>query len=459
CVFTFGIAQGGGAGKVLAEWIIDGAPQWDMWSCDPRRFTDYTDDAWCLAKAREVYGHEYDMHFPHHEWPAGRPKKTSPVHDKVAALGAQFGAWNGWERATWFARPGDNTSEAATRTWDRDGPWEARIRDECLAVRDGVGVLDLPGFSRYTLTGEGAADWLDGLIAGNLPRVGRMGLGYFPDRRGRVLTEMSIIRHDDDQFSLITAAAAQWHDREVLRDALPLDGKLELYDDTLGTDCLIVTGPASRALFERIAEADLTLPWLSRQVAQVAGKHVLLLRVSFAGELGWEIHADNADMPAIYDAVLGAGATPFGMYALDRLRLEKGYRAWKQDLSTDYTLLEAGLHRFIRLNKPADFPGKAALQEEFRRGSGKSFVTLIVDAGGADAPYMSTLWHGGRIVGETTSGGWGYRVGASIALGMVRADLAVPGTELEVEIYGERRPAVVQKDEPLWDPGNERLRA
>ncbi len=459
CVFTFGIAQGGGAGKVLAEWIIDGAPQWDMWSCDPRRFTDYTDDAYCLAKAREVYGHEYDMHFPHHEWPAGRPKKTSPVHDKVAALGAQFGAWNGWERATWFARPGDNTSEAATRTWDRQGPWEARIRDECLAVRDGVGVLDLPGFSRYTLTGEGAADWLDGLIAGNLPRVGRMGLGYFPDRRGRVLTEMSIIRHDDDQFSLITAAAAQWHDREVLRDALPLDGKLELYDDTLGTDCLIVTGPASRALFERIAEADLTLPWLSRQVAQVAGKHVLLLRVSFAGELGWEIHADNADMPAIYDAVLGAGATPFGMYALDRLRLEKGYRAWKQDLSTDYTLLEARLHRFIRLNKPADFPGKAALQEEFRRGSGKSFVTLIVDAGGADAPYMSTLWHGGRIVGETTSGGWGYRVGASIALGMVRADLAVPGTELEVEIYGERRPVVVQKDEPLWDPGNERLRA
>ena len=459
CVFTFGIAQGGGAGKVLAEWIIDGAPEWDMWSCDPRRFTDYTDDAFCLAKAREVYGHEYDMHFPHHEWPAGRPKKTSPVHDTVAARGAQFGAWNGWERATWFARPGDDTSEAATRTWERDGPWEARIRDECLAVRDGVGVLDLPGFSRYTLTGEGAADWLDGLIAGPLPRVGRMGLGYFPDRRGRVLTEMSIIRHDDDQFSLITAAAAQWHDREVLRDALPLDGTLELYDDTLGTDCLIVTGPASRDLFERIAEADLTLPWLSRQVAQVAGKHVLLLRVSFAGELGWEIHADTADMPAIYDAVLGAGATPFGMYALDRLRLEKGYRAWKQDLSTDYTLLEAGLHRFIRLNKPVDFPGKAALQEEFRRGSAKSFVTLIVDAGGADAPYMSTVWHGGKIVGETTSGGWGYRVGASIALGMVRADLAVPGTQLEVEIYGERRPAVVQKDEPLWDPGNERLRA
>ncbi len=459
CVFTFGIAQGGGAGKVLAEWIVDGAPEWDMWSCDPRRFTDYTDEAYCLAKAREVYGHEYAMHFPRHEWPAGRPKKTSPLHARLKALGAQFGAYNGWERANWFARPGDDISEAATRTWDRDGQWEARIREECLAVRDGVGMLDLPGFSRFTVSGAGAADWLDGLIAGALPAPGRVGLGYFPDRRGRIVTEMSIIRHDEEQFGLITAAAAQWHDRELLRDALSPGGSLELWDDTAGTGCLIVTGPKSRALLEKIGEADLTLPWLSRQVAKVAGRHVLLLRLSFAGELGWEIHADIADMAEIYEAVLAGGAKPFGMYALDRLRLEKGWRAWKQDLSSDYTLLEAGLHRFVRLGKPADFPGKAALREEFRRGPARSFVTLIVDAGAADAPYMATLWHGGKIVGETTSGGWGYRVNASIALGMLRADLAVPGTELEVEIYGERFRAVVQRDQPLWDPENRRLRA
>ncbi len=459
CVFTFGIAQGGGAGKVLAEWITDGFTEWDMWSCDPRRFTDYTDEAYCIAKGKEVYGHEYAMHFPHHEWPAGRDKKLSPLHDRLKALGAQFGAYNGWERANWFAQEGDDTSEAATQTWNRDGPWEARIREECEAVRDGVGVLDLPGFSRFTVSGDGAAEWLDGLIAGALPKVDRMGLGYFPDRRGRIVTEMSIIRHDDDLFSLITAASAQWHDRELLRDALPLDGTIELWDDTADTDCLIVTGPKSRELMAGISEADLTLPWLSRQVARVAGKHVLLLRVSFAGELGWEIHADNADMPEIFDAVLAGGAKPFGMYALDRLRLEKGYRAWKQDLSSDYTLLEAGLHRFIRLSKPADFPGKAALKAEFQRGSAKTFVTLLVDANEADAPYMSTLWHDGKIVGETTSGGWGYRVNASIALGMLRADLAVPGTELEVEIYGERLRAVVQEDAALWDAKNERLRA
>jgi len=191
----------------------------------------------------------------------------------------------------------------------------------------------------------------------------------------------------------------------------------------------------------------------------VAGKACEVLRVSFAGELGWEVHCAMNDAPVIWDAVTAAGAKPFGMYALDRLRLEKGYRAWKGDLSTDYTLLEGGLDRFVKLDKPQNFPGKAALLAEKQAGVAKRFVTLIVDAGDADAPYMSTLWYDGQVVGETTSGGWGYRVNASIALGMLRADLAVPGTKIEVEIYGERRPAVVQQDQLLWDPTNERIRA
>ena len=159
------------------------------------------------------------------------------------------------------------------------------------------------------------------------------------------------------------------------------------------------------------------------------------------------------------DAIIAAGATPFGMYALNSLRIEKGYRTWKGDLSTDYTLFEGGLDRFVKLDKPQDFPGKAALMNEKQQGSKKRFVTLIVDAGAQDAPYMSTLWHNGEVVGETTSGDWGYRVNASIALGMVRTDLAEPGTELEVEIYGQKRLAKVQADQPLWDPQNERLRA
>ncbi len=457
CVFTFGIAQGGGAGKVLAEWITEGQTEWDMWSCDPRRYTDYTDHDYCVAKGMEVYGHEYAMHFPWHEWPDGRDQKVSPVHEKVKELGGVMGAYNGWERANWFAQPGDDLSEETTQTWNRAGPWEARIREECEAVRDHCGVLDLPGFSRFVIKGAGADDWLRGFVTGGLPKIGRMNLVYVADKRGRILTELSCIRLAEDHFVLITAATAQWHDGDLIRAALPAG--VTCHETTTERDCLIVAGPKSREILSTLTDADLSLPWLSHQHAKVAGQDAFLIRVSFTGELGWEIHAENADMPAIYEAVIKAGAKPFGMYALNSLRIEKGYRAWKGDLSTDYTLLEGGLDRFVKFDKPQDFIGKAALLAEKQQGRKKAFVTLVVDAGAADAPYMSTLWHDGQIVGETTSGAWGYRVNASVALGMIRADLAQPGTELEVEIYGERRRATVQPDGPLWDPQNERLRA
>ena len=457
CVFTFGIAQGGGAGKVLAEWITEGQTEWDMWSCDPRRYTDYTNQAYCVAKGMEVYGHEYGMHFPWHEWPAGRDQKLSPVHDKLLELGGVMGAYNGWERANWFAKPGDDTSEETTQTWNRAGPWEARIREECEAVRDACGVLDLPGFSRFWLQGEGADNWLRGFCTGGIPKVGRMNLIYISDTRGRIVTELSCIRLGEDNFVLITAASAQWHDGELIRKSVP-EG-VNVRETTTERDTLVVTGPTSRAVLAGISDADLEQGWLTHQWATVAGQKAFLIRVSFAGELGWEIHAENAVMPAIYDAVLAAGAKPFGMYALNSLRIEKGYRAWKGDLSTDYTLLEGGLERFVKLDKSQDFTGKAAILSEKQSGRKKAFATLVIDAGTCDAPYMSTLWQGDTLVGETTSGAWGYRVNASVALAMLRPDLKEPGTELEVEIYGERRRAVVQQDQPLWDPENERLKA
>lgn len=457
CVFTFGIAQGGGAGKVLAEWVTEGATEWDMWACDPRRYTDYTDPEYCVAKGMEVYGHEYAMHFPWHSWPAGRDRKVSPVHERVKALGGVMGVYNGWERANWFAKPGDDTSEAATQTWNRAGPWEARIREECEAVRDHCGVLDLPGFTRLWIEGAGADDWLRGFVTGGLPKVGRMNLVYVADKRGRIVTEFSCIRLKEDSFVLITAATAQWHDGELVRNALP-EG-LSLRETTTERDALLVAGPKSRDILAGLSDADLSLPWLSHQHATVAGQQAFLARVSFTGELGWEIHAENAAIPAIYAALIGAGVKPFGMFALNSLRIEKGYRAWKGDLSTDYSMLEGGLERFVKFDKPQEFTGKAALLAEKQRGVKKRFVTLIVEAKEADAPYMSTLWHDGQIVGETTSGAWGYRVNASVALGMLRADLAAPGTQIEVEIYGERCAAVVQPDAPLWDPENERLRA
>ncbi len=457
CVFTFGIAQAGGAGKVLAEWITDGYTEWDMWSVDPRRYTDYTDQDYCDQKGMEVYGNEYAMHFPQHEWPAARNKKLSPVHDKITELGGVMGVYNGWERANWFAQPGDDTSEEATHTWGRSGPWEQRIKEECEAVRDACGVLDLPGFTRLWIQGAGADEWLRGFVTGGLPKIGRMNLVYVADTRGRILTEFSCIRLEEDSFVLITAATAQWHDGELVRKSLP-EG-VSVNETTNERDALLVAGPKSRELLAGITDADLSSPWLTHQFCTVAGQKAFLIRVSFTGELGWEVHGLNEAIPAIYDAILDAGAKPFGMYALNSLRIEKGYRAWKGDLSTDYSLLEGGLERFVKFDKPQDFTGKAALLNEKQQGRKKAFVALKVDAGDADAPYMSTIWHEGEVVGETTSGAWGYRVNASVALGVVRADLAEAGNELEVEIYGERRKATVQADAPMWDPENERLRA
>ncbi|MBR9651400.1 GcvT family protein [Thalassovita aquimarina] len=460
CVFTFGICQGGGAGKVLAEWITEGATEWDMWSCDPRRFTGFEDREYCIAKGMEVYGHEYAMHFPHHFWPEGRDKKYGPLHDRMAAAGAVFGAWNGWERAAWFARPGDDTSEEGARTWRRDGPWAEAMAEECAAVRDAAGVLDLPGFSRFRLRGAGAADWLERQITGRVPKVGRIGLGYFADDTGRIVTEMSLARLAEDEIWLITAATAQLHDEEWL--LTQLEPGLELTDETDDWSCLVVTGPKSREILAPLTDGDLTLPWLSVQDARIAGTEAMLMRVSYAGELGWEIHARFDDMPAIHGAVVQAGAPlglrPFGMFALDSLRIEKGYRAWKQDLSTDYTVLEGGLGRFVDFGKP-EFRGKAALQAQDASGVSKRFVTVKIEAEEFDPPYMASLIHEGEVVGELTSAGWGHRVQACIGLGMLRADLAEPGTELQVSGYGQASAAVVLPDKPAWDPDNSRIRA
>ncbi len=455
CVFTFGICQAGGAGKVLAEWVTDGGTEWDMWSCDPRRFTGFEDADYCRDKGMEVYGHEYGMHFPMARWPAGGERKLSPVHDRVKALGGVMAPYNGWERAEWFAKPGDDTSWEAAQTWGRAGPWEARIAAECAAVRDGVGVLDLPGFSRFHLSGAGAGNWLSSRIAGRLPSPGRLSLAYFPDHRGRIVTEMSVACNGEDDFTLITAAVAQRHDFDWLRQTMP--EHLTLRDRTDELSTLVVTGPKSRDLFARISDADLGLPWLSHAMWSVAGHPAVLARVSFAGELGWEVHAPIRHIPEIYRAILDAGAVPFGMRALNSLRIEKGYRTWKGDLSTDYSLLEGGLERFIDWTK--DFPGKTTLAAEKQRGVAKRFVSLKVATAPCDPPYMANLWSNGSIVGEVTSAAMGYRVGHVVALGMLKADLAVPGQAVEVEVFGEKLAAEVMGHGAVWDAKNERLRA
>ena len=458
CVFTFGIAQGGGAGKVLAEWITEGETEWDMWSVDPRRYTNHADRDYCIAKGMETYGHEYAMHFPRHEWPAGRDKKQSALHSRLKNAGAVFGSYNGWERANWYAKPGDDTSEEATQTWNRNGPWEARIREECEAVRDGCGMLPITGFSRIHVHGTGARAWVDSLTVSKLPKPGRITLAYFADTRGRVVTEMSVMVHSDDEVGFITAAFAEWHDYEFLKRQAPEGIAVDLH--TEAAECLLVTGPKAREILAPLTNGhDLSKPWLTLSMeGEVAGVPCALVRVSFAGELGWEIHAAAESTPQIWDALIAAGVTPFGMYALDSLRIEKGYRVWKGDLSTDYSVLETGLDRFVDFEKNTGYPGRDAILAQRSEGPAKVAVGLVVDSGDADAPYMSILWKDGERVGETTSGAWGYRVNRSLAIGMIRSDLTEPGTEVEIDIYGEMRKATVHAM-PFWDPKNERIRA
>lgn len=308
------------------------------------------------------------------------------------------------------------------------------------------------------LRGVGAAAWLARQTTGKLPNVGRLGLAYFADDAGRIVTEMSVARLAEDEILLITAATAQLHDRGWLERHL--DAGLTLSDHSAAWSTQILTGPKSREILAQVSDADLSKGWLTWQNAKIAGRDVFLMRVSFAGELGWEIHTKTADTPAVWDAVMTAGTPmglkPFGMFALNSLRMEKGYRAWKGDLSTDYTVLQGGLERFIDWTK--EFRGKAALAAEKQRGVSKSFCTLLVEAD-MDPPYMSTIWANGVVVGETTSGYFGHRVEKCIALGMIRHDLNVIGTQVEVEILGVRYPAQVQADAPLWDPKNERIRA
>ncbi|WP_308914798.1 FAD-dependent oxidoreductase [Jannaschia sp. LMIT008] len=441
CAFTFGIAQAGGAGKALAEWILDGRPEWDLWCCDPRRFTGYADQDYADARGLQTYGHEYAMHHPFHAWPAGRNKRLSPAHDRIVAAGGQMGAFGGWERALWYARADDDTSETATETWDRHGPWWDAVAEEVAAVRDGVGVIDLCGFTRLNLSGDGAADWLAAKIAGKLPKVGRIGLAYIADADGRCITEMSVLRHGSDFFTLITAAAAEWHDAEWLRRNIP-DG-LSLTDHTADYSTLLVTGPESRDLLSRIGtRADLHAPWLTHQGCRIGDVACALARVSFAGELGWEIHAANADIPALWDAVTNAGARPFGMIALDSMRIEKGWLAWKTDLSNDYTLRELGLERLMRDPGPA--PDRR--------------LVLLRHDGDCDPLPMSNALHDGRIVGEVTSAGFAHRTGQPLALAMLPATLTEPGTQIAIDLYGEAVPATVL-DGPVWDADLTRIRA
>ncbi len=461
CCFSFGIAQSGGAGKTVAEWIAHGDPEWDFWTLDPRRYTDYATRKYVVAKAIELYQNEYAIAFPANEWPAGRPAKTTALYDRLKSKGAYFCARGGWERAAWFAQGGAKPEQ---RPSFRRTNWHETVAVECKAVAEAVGILDLGGFTKIVIEGPGAAAWLDQMVAGRLPRQGRITLAYMLNERGGIVSEFTITRLAEDRFYLISAAAAEWHDLDWLERHKPKDGSVGIENYSARYGSLVLAGPRARDVLSAVTETDLSnkaFPWLTAKEIDIGFARMLALRVNYVGELGWEMHAPMEALVPTYDALWAAGEKhgirDFGMYAMDSLRIEKGYRGWKSDMTHEYTPLMASLDRFVDFQKPG-FRGMKALVEEGRRGPKERLVPLVlVDAGACDAPACATVWREKERVGLVTSGAYGHRVGRSIALAYVRSDLARPGSRLDIEILGERRAATVSA-EPVFDPENARLK-
>jgi dimethylglycine dehydrogenase len=461
CGFSFGIVHAGGAGKTISEYVVDGEPEWDLWPLDSRRYTGYANKTYVVAKAIELYQHEYAIAFPHEERPAGRPARCTPLYDRLKAKGAMFGARGGWERATWFLPEGQEAKQDLTF---HHGNWHQAVGEECRAVRERVGLLDLGGFTKLEVSGPGADAWLDGMIAGSLPKQGRISLAYMLNEAGGIMSEFTVTRLAADRFYLISAAAAEWHDKQWLARHLPGDGSVTIEDQSARYGSLVLAGPRAREVLAKVTEAELSnaaFPWLSAREIEIGFARMLAMRVNYVGELGWELHVPVECQVAVYDALWQAGEEfgirDFGMYAMESLRLEKCYRGWKTDLTHEYSPLKASLDRFVKLDK-ADFKGRAALLREQQQDVSERFVPLIVDANSADAPASAPVFSGEEVVGLVTSGGYGHSIGKSIALAYLRRDLAEPGSRLEIEILGERRPAEVVS-EPIYDPRNERLRA
>ncbi len=460
---SFGITAAGGAGWQLAEWIVEGEPTIDMLGVDPRRFGDYASEAYLKTKNEEAYANVFTVHYPDEERPAARPLRTAPCYERMRDLGAVFGQKFGWERPNWFAPKG----VPAEDHWSfRRSRWFEHVGDECRNVADNVGLLDMTAFAKARVSGPGAAAWLDGLVANKLPaRVGRIALAHGLTTRGGVHSEFTIFREAEDSFYLVSAGALQRLDHDWLRKQLSGDGSVQLENLTTSMGVLVVAGPNSRNLLERVCGADLSnaaFPWLTGQDTTVGLAPARLLRVNFVGELGWEIHHGIEFQNHIFDALMEAGRDldlqPFGIRAMDSLRIEKSYRMVGTELSIEYAALESGLDRFVRPDK-GDFVGREGLLAWRERGFANAFATLEVTGHNeADPLGNNPIYLDGELVGRATGGNFGFRVGKSLALAMLRPDLAVAGGAFAMDVLGTTCTATVVPESP-YDPENSRLRA
>lgn len=459
---SFGITAAGGAGWQLAEWIVAGEPTIDMLGVDPRRFGDYATKDYLIEKNEEAYASVFVIHYPDEERPAARPLRTAPCYERMKALGAVFGQKFGWERPNFFASNG----MAQEDDWSfRRSAWFAAIGREIENVSNNVGLLDMTAFAKCRVAGPGAEAFLDNFVANNLPvRMGGIALCHALNKNGGVHSEFTIRREASDSFYLVSAGALQRLDHDYLQKYMPKDGSVQFTQMTRAYGVLVVAGPKSRQLLQRLTDADLSneaFRWLTSQDIHVATAPVNAMRVNYVGELGWELHHLIEHQNLIFDALFAAGEDlglkPFGIRAMDSMRIEKSYRMVGTELSIEYSAYESVLDRFIKPDK-GEFLGRDALLTWQKAGARNQLVTLeVADVVAADVLGNNALMMNGDVVGRATGGGFGFRVQKSLALGMVPPELADLGTSLEIDILGKTYPATVVADSP-FDPKNERLR-
>ena len=458
CAVMAGFSQGGGMGKSLAEWMIHGETEVDPRGFDVARFGKWTTPGYTVPKVIETYRMRFSVSYPNEERPAARPFRTTPMYDIFDGLGAVWGAQYGLEVPNYFAAPGEDRYE--TPSFKRSNAWEATAR-EVRAVREGVGINEIQNFGKFRVTGPGARGWLDRIMAGTIPRPGRLSLTPMLSPKGRIIGDFTVTCLSETEFQITGSYGAQ--DQHLRWFQMNLDPGVTVENVSDRLTGFQIAGPKARDLLARVTRADVSadaLRFMDAKRITVGMVDCLVQRVSYTGDLGFEIYCDFMKQRALWNALTEAGAAfglrPFGMRAMMSLRLDKLFGSWAREFSPDYFPGETGIDRFIRWNKAADWIGKAAALKEKAEGPRRRLCAFVVDAEDADVVAYEPIWVGDRVVGFCTSGGYSHWTGQSVAQGFLPADLA-DTREVEIEILGSRRKAR-RIDGPLWDADGARMR-
>ena len=460
---SFGITAAGGAGWQLAEWIVNGNPTIDMLGVDPRRFGDYATKSYLIEKNEEAYANVFTVHYPDEERPAARPLRTAPCYERLKKMGGVFGASFGWERANWFA---PNGVEAIDDWSFRRSSYHEHVGAEIQNMSKNVGLLDLSGFAKCRISGPSAESFLNFLVANKISKtIGRVSLCHALNSLGGVHSEFTITKESENSFYLVSAGAYQRLDHDWIKKNMPTDNSVIFEDLTNSKGVLVLAGPKSRELMKLVSKDNFeneNFPWLTSQIVNIGNYPVLAMRVNFVGELGWELHHPIEYQNQIFDILIQHGSKlnlkPFGIRAMDSLRIEKSYRLPGRELSIEYAALESGLNRFVSENK-GDFIGRDGLAEWKSKGLSYGFVTLEVhNVKDADALGNNPIYLDGKVIGRATSGGYGHRIKKSLVLAMINPSLIKIGLKVKIDILGTKYDASIINESP-YDPSNEKLRA